>query len=264
MLITGESGTGKELIAEAIHLNSPRQSGPFVKVNLGGLSSSLFDSEMFGHKKGAFTDAWTDRKGRFELADKGTIFLDEIGELEPVCHRRTDVRVISATNRSLPDMVSQGLFREDLYYRLNLIPIHLPPLRERREDIPLLVKHFAKDVPSRAEFSSEAVEYLSRLPWPGNIRELKNVVERALIMAPGGTIGKDDIARCMGGAPEPSAARSSGSLTLEELEKERIRRALSDCNGNMTRAAASLGITHSRIDTCTDGRNSRSRTRALT
>ena len=249
VLITGESGTGKELIAEAIH------------------SSSLFDSEMFGHKKGAFTDAWTDRKGRFELADKGTIFLDEIGELEPVCQvkllrvlqdrtyeplgeslpRRTDVRVISATNRSLPDMVSQGLFREDLYYRLNLIPIHLPPLRERREDIPLLVRHFAKDVPSRAEFSSEAVEYLSRLPWPGNIRELKNVVERALIMAPGGTIGKDDIARCMGGAPEPSAARSSGSLTLEELEKERIRRALSDCNGNMTRAAASLGITRASL-----------------
>ena len=267
VLITGESGTGKELIAEAIHLNSPRQSGPFVKVNLGGLSSSLFDSEMFGHKKGAFTDAWTDRKGRFELADKGSIFLDEIGELEPVCQvkllrvlqdrtyeplgeslpRRTDVRVISATNRSLPDMVSQGLFREDLYYRLNLIPIHLPPLRERREDIPLLVRHFAKDVPSRAEFSSEAVEYLSRLPWPGNIRELKNVVERALIMAPGGTIGKDDIARCMGGAPEPSAARSSGSLTLEELEKERIRRALSDCNGNMTRAAASLGITRASL-----------------
>ena len=267
VLITGESGTGKELIAEAIHLNSPRQSGPFVKVNLGGLSSSLFDSEMFGHKKGAFTDAWTDRKGRFELADKGTIFLDEIGELEPVCQvkllrvlqdrtyeplgeslpRRTDVRVISATNRSLPDMVSQGLFREDLYYRLNLIPIHLPPLRERREDIPLLVRHFAKDVSSRAEFSSEAVEYLSRLPWPGNIRELKNVVERALIMAPGGTIGKDDIARCMGGAPEPSAARSSGSLTLEELEKERIRRALSDCNGNMTRAAASLGITRASL-----------------
>ena len=157
------------------------------------------------------------------------------------------MRVISATNHSLPDMVSLGLFREDLYYRLNLIPIHLPPLRERREDIPLLVRHFAKDVPSRAEFSSEAVEYLSRLPWPGNIRELKNVVERALIMAPGGTIGKDDIARCMGGAPEPSAARSSGSLTLEELEKERIRRALSDCNGNMTRAAASLGITRASL-----------------
>lgn len=269
VLITGESGTGKELVAEAIHLNSTRQSGPFVKVNLGGLSSSLFDSEMFGHKKGAFTDAWTDRKGRFELADKGTIFLDEVGELEPVCQvkllrvlqdrtyeplgeslpRKTDVRVISATNRSLPDMVKEGTFREDLYYRLNLIPIHLPPLRERREDIPLLIKHFARQTPGRGEFSPEAMEYLCRLPWPGNIRELKNVVERTLILATGNIIGKDDVLRSLGNSPDNSAASApgSGSLTLEEMEIERIRRAVTDCNGNMTRAAASLGITRASL-----------------
>lgn len=267
VLITGESGTGKELIAEAIHLNSPRSSGPFVKVNLGGLSSSLFDSEMFGHKKGAFTDAWTDRKGRFELADKGTIFLDEIGELEPVCQvkllrvlqdrtfeplgesipRKTDVRVVSATNRDLPSMVHDGLFREDLYYRLNLIPIHLPPLRERREDIPLLIRYFADQSGSKAEFSHDAVEYLRKLPWPGNIRELKNVVERALIMGSDRIISKEDTEKCIGRKPKEHDAPVTGEPTLEEMERVRISRALSDCNGNVTRAAASLGITRASL-----------------
>lgn len=267
VLITGESGTGKELIAEAIHLNSPRSSGPFVKVNLGGLSSSLFDSEMFGHKKGAFTDAWTDRKGRFELADKGTIFLDEIGELEPVCQvkllrvlqdrtfeplgesipRKTDVRVVSATNRDLPSMVHDGLFREDLYYRLNLIPIHLPPLRERREDIPLLIRYFADQSGSKAEFSYDAVEYLRKLPWPGNIRELKNVVERALIMGSDRIISKEDTEKCIGRKPKEHDAPVTGEPTLEEMERARISRALSDCNGNVTRAAASLGITRASL-----------------
>lgn len=267
VLITGESGTGKELIAEAIHLNSPRSSGPFVKVNLGGLSSSLFDSEMFGHKKGAFTDAWTDRKGRFELADKGTIFLDEIGELEPVCQvkllrvlqdrtfeplgesipRKTDVRVVSATNRDLPSMVHDGLFREDLYYRLNLIPIHLPPLRERREDIPLLIRYFADQSGSKAEFSHDAVEYLRKLPWPGNIRELKNVVERALIMGSDRIISKEDTEKCIGRKPKEHDAPVTGEPTLEEMERARISRALSDCNGNVTRAAASLGITRASL-----------------
>lgn len=267
VLITGESGTGKELIAEAIHLNSPRSSGPFVKVNLGGLSSSLFDSEMFGHKKGAFTDAWTDRKGRFELADKGTIFLDEIGELEPVCQvkllrvlqdrtfeplgesipRKTDVRVVSATNRDLPSMVHDGLFREDLYYRLNLIPIYLPPLRERREDIPLLIRYFADQSGSKAEFSHDAVEYLRKLPWPGNIRELKNVVERALIMGSDRIISKEDTEKCIGRKPKEHDAPVTGEPTLEEMERARISRALSDCNGNVTRAAASLGITRASL-----------------
>lgn len=185
MLITGESGTGKELIAEAIHENSGRQGKPFVKVNLGGISQSLFESEMFGHKQGAFTDARHDRTGRFELADKGTIFLDEIGELDLVCQvkllrvlqdqtfeplgeskpRQVDTRIICATNKNLPEMVAQGTFREDLFYRINLITIQMPALRERPEDIPLLVEYFARKQAEQnnlpeAEISQEAFGYL--------------------------------------------------------------------------------------------------------
>lgn len=185
MLITGESGTGKELIAEAIHENSNRQGKPFVKVNLGGISQSLFESEMFGHKQGAFTDARHDRTGRFELADKGTIFLDEIGELDLVCQvkllrvlqdqtfeplgeskpRQVDTRIICATNKNLPEMVAQGTFREDLFYRINLITIQMPALRERPEDIPLLVEYFARKQAEQnnlpeAEISQEAFGYL--------------------------------------------------------------------------------------------------------
>ena len=208
VLITGESGTGKELIAEAIHKNSQRQKQAFVKVNLGGISQSLFESEMFGHKKGAFTDANSDRVGRFEMADKGTIFLDEIGELDPACQvkllrvlqdqtyevlgdsrpRKTDIRVVSATNADLVSMVKERTFREDLFYRINLITIKLPALRERKEDIPLLVRHFAdrqaelNKLP-RTEFSADALELLSRLPYPGNIRELKNLVERTILIS---------------------------------------------------------------------------------
>lgn len=198
VLITGESGTGKELIAEAIHENSNRKKYPFVKVNLGGISQSLFESEMFGHKKGAFTDAHHDRTGRFELADKGTIFLDEIGELDPVCQvkllrvlqdqtfealgeskpRQTDTRVISATNKNLAKMVTNGTFREDLFYRINLITIRMPALRERIDDIPLLVDYFAKRLAElnklpEVTITSEAIAFLQKLPYPGNIRELK-------------------------------------------------------------------------------------------
>ena len=189
VLITGESGTGKELIAEAVHRNSPRAPKPFVKVNLGGISQSLFESEMFGHKKGAFTDASSDRVGRFELADKGTIFLDEIGDLDLSCQvkllrvlqeqtfevlgdsrpRKVDIRVVSATNADLRQMVQEHTFREDLFYRINLITVHLPALRERREDIPLLVRHFAdlqckQNGLPKVEFTSDAMEYLQRLP----------------------------------------------------------------------------------------------------
>ena len=205
VLITGESGTGKELIAEAIHINSQRAKQPFVKVNLGGISQSLFESEMFGHKKGAFTDASADRIGRFELANKGTIFLDEIGDLDLSCQvkllrvlqdqtfevlgdsrpRKVDVRIVSATNADLRKMVSERTFREDLFYRINLITIKLPALRERREDIPLLARYFA-DRQAEAnglphtEFASDALSFLSKLPYPGNIRELKNLVERTI------------------------------------------------------------------------------------
>ena len=193
VLITGESGTGKELIAEAIHANSPRMKEAFVKVNLGGLSQSLFESEMFGHKKGAFTDAYIDRTGRFEMANKGTIFLDEIGDLELSCQvkllrvlqdqtfevlgdsrpRKVDIRVVSATNCNLPEMVATRTFREDLFYRINLITIHLPALRERKDDIPLLARYFAdkqSDINGlpRVSFSSDAVGFLQRLPYPGD------------------------------------------------------------------------------------------------
>ena len=207
VLITGESGTGKELIAEAIHKQSRRASGPFVKVNLGGISTSLFESEMFGHKKGSFTDATADRIGRFELAKGGTIFLDEIGELSLASQvkllrvlqdqtyevlgdsrtRTADVRVICATNADLRAMVEEHTFREDLFYRINLINLHLPPLRERRDDIPLLVEHFLSEACASngimsTTVSAEAIAYLQTLPFTGNIRELKNLVERALLM----------------------------------------------------------------------------------
>ena len=208
VLITGESGTGKELIAEAIHENSERKDRPFIKVNLGGISLSLFESEMFGHKKGAFTDAHYDRKGRFELADGGSIFLDEIGDLDMVRQvkllrvlqdhtfeslgdsrpKQVDTRIICATNRNLPQMVQQGEFREDLFYRINLITVQMPALRERREDIPLLVEYFARQQARQnglepVEISAEAMEYLSRLPYPGNVRELKNFVERTILVS---------------------------------------------------------------------------------
>ena len=208
VLITGESGTGKELIAEAIHENSERKDRPFIKVNLGGISLSLFESEIFGHKNGAFTDAHYDRKGRFELADGGSIFLDEIGDLDMVSQvkllrvlqdhtfeslgdsrpKQVDTRIICATNRNLPQMVQQGEFREDLFYRINLITVQMPALRERREDIPLLVEYFARQQARQnglepVEISAEAMEYLSRLPYPGNVRELKNFVERTILVS---------------------------------------------------------------------------------
>lgn len=217
VLITGESGTGKELIAEAIHRNSPRMNKPFVKVNLGGISNTLFESEMFGHKKGAFTDASADRVGRFELANKGTIFLDEIGDLDLSCQvkllrvlqehtyevlgdsrpRKTDIRVVSATNADLRSRVQDRTFREDLFYRIILITVHLPALRERREDIPLLVRHFAQ-LQSQANgwpavhFTADAMEYLSKLPYPGNIRELKNLVDRTLLVSGKEELSSDD------------------------------------------------------------------------
>lgn len=273
VLVTGESGTGKELIAEAIHHNSPRRNQPFVKVNLGGISQTLFESEMFGHKKGAFTDAVTDRKGRFELADKGTIFLDEIGELDLSCQvkllrvlqeqtfeplgesrpRKVDVRVVCATNANLEQMVREHTFREDLFYRINLITVHLPALRERREDIPLLAAHFVErrcqaDGLPMVSLSNDALEFLSRLPYPGNIRELKNLVERTLLVC-----GKD----CLTAAdfqsqyhPTAGTLESPATLkglTLEELEKQTILQALEAHGNNLTQAALSLGISRAAL-----------------
>lgn len=258
VLIMGENGTGKELVAETIHRNSPRKTKPFVKVNLGGISQSLFESEMFGHRKGAFTDAVSDRKGRFEIADGGTIFLDEIGELAPACQvkmlrvlqertfeplgsskaMRVDVRVVSATNASLPQMVSTGQFREDLFYRLNLITVTLPPLRERSGDIELLVRHFAA---GRAEFTAEAFDVFRSLPYPGNVRELKNLVERAILMC-GDTVDGAGLRRCVVDAPVVPQSGTEIS-TVSGNESALIRETLAACHGNITAAATRLGIT---------------------
>ncbi|AHJ98234.1 sigma-54-dependent transcriptional regulator [Hymenobacter swuensis] len=271
VLIEGESGTGKELIAEAVHLNSQRRRQPFVKVNLGGISASLFESEMFGHRRGAFTDAKTDRVGRFELANGGTIFLDEIGELDLGSQvkllrvlqdrtyevlgdskpRRLDIRVICATNRNLTDMVQQGRFREDLFYRINLITVRLPALRERPEDIPLLVQHFVDSL--RATYHRPALKvgararhWLQEQPLPGNIRELKNLVERAVLVSGKDELGPEDFQAQFQPAParisEPGELPEPGTITLDELEARMIRRTLEHYGGNISRVAKALGL----------------------
>ena len=267
VLISGESGTGKELIAEAIHANSPRAKEAFVKVNLGGISSSLFESEMFGHKKGAFTDAYIDRTGRFELADKGSIFLDEIGELEPSSQvkllrvlqdqsfevlgdsrpRKVDLRVISATNRSLTQMVAERSFREDLFYRINLINIHLPALRERREDIPLLAKHFANQLTEtqrmqKVSFTPAALQYLQGLPFPGNIRELKNLVERSILVSGKPLLDAADLK-----SENETIKPVFTGTTLDELEKQRIVLELEKHGGNISKVATALGLSRAAL-----------------
>jgi two-component system NtrC family response regulator len=271
VLITGESGTGKELIAEAIHANSSRAKESFVKVNLGGLSQSLFESEMFGHRKGAFTDAYMDRTGRFEMADKGTVFLDEIGDLELSCQvkllrvlqdrtfevlgdsrpRKVDVRVVSATNCNLRDKVADRTFREDLFYRINLINIHLPALRERKEDIPLLAAYFAgKQAKAnrmpRPEFTPAALDYLQSLPYPGNIRELKNLVERTLLISGKTQLDKADFTG-YGTEQEGVKAHSLGGMTLDELERRSILQAIEKYSGNLSRVASMLGISRAAL-----------------
>lgn len=265
VLILGENGTGKELIAEAIHRNSNRRNGPMVKVNLGGLSQSLFESEMFGYRKGAFTGAVTDREGRFAAAEGGTIFLDEIGDLdinsqvkllrvlqehtyEPLGDtrtRRADVRVVCATNADLNDMLRKGTFREDLYYRINLITVTLPPLRERRDDIPLLVDHLLRKVCKAAgrelpKVTEEAMELLKAQPWPGNIRQLANIVERTLLVTPGDTLDARDF-QARGISSEVHPDVNPGRL--KSREKTEIENAITEAGGNLTRAAALLGIT---------------------
>ena len=273
VLITGESGTGKELVAEAIHMNSPRAKKNFVKVNLGGISQSLFESEMFGHKKGAFTDATADRTGRFEMADKGTIFLDEIGDLVPSCQvkllrvlqdqtfevlgdsrpRKTDIRVVSATNADLRKMVSEHSFREDLFYRINLITIHLPALRERKEDIPLLVRYFADKQRKQnglppVEFSPDAMQFLMRLPYPGNIRELKNLVERTILMNMKPVLEAADFeAQYQRIDSSREASANLNGLTLEEIERRTILHTLQLHNGNLSQVAIALGISRAAL-----------------
>ncbi|MEA2563386.1 MAG: two-component system, NtrC family, response regulator [Acidobacteriota bacterium] len=277
VLITGESGTGKELVAEALHRNSRRKGGPFVKVNLGGISSTLFESEMFGHVKGAFTDARTDRKGRFEMANAGTIFLDEIGEIDPSAQvkllrvlqdrsyevlgssitRTVDVRVIAATNRDLGEQVAKGQFREDLLYRLNLIAIHLPPLRERRGDVPVLARHFldasAQVYRRGAEvaISDKALAWLQGQSWPGNIRQLKQTLERAVLVLDGDVLEVEDLRALSDletrAARDPNALPSPGSMTLDEMEKAMIVKCLRHYEGNVTRVAEALGLSRAAL-----------------
>jgi two-component system, NtrC family, response regulator len=275
LLVTGESGTGKELIAEAIHRISRRRNGPFVKVNLGGISSTLFESEMFGHVRGAFTDARADRKGRFEIAHGGTVFLDEIGELDSgsqvkllrVLQDRTyevlgssqtrtvDVRVVSATNRNLADMVSLGTFREDLLYRINLITVQLPPLRERADDIPILASRFVQAVAhsySRDDLSISpaALTWLKRQPWPGNIRQLRHWIERAALVSHHAVLDVADFTAIVEMEPRDSsrdALPPVGSMTMDEIEKAMIVKSLKHHGGNITRVAESLGLSRAAL-----------------
>ena len=261
--ITGETGTGKELVATAIHRESWRGDGPFVPINCGALPEGVLESELFGHVKGAFTGAIHDRKGRFELADQGTLFLDEVAELpvrlqvkllrvlqegcfEPVGSERTirvDVRVISATNRDLKEMVRQGTFRQDLFYRLNVVPLRVPSLRERASDIPLLVDHFLAlftlQGKKTIQLHPETHQFLLEYPWPGNVRELHNALEYALIRSKGLMILPEDL------PPEvhpPKGEREPGKGRPGVLTEPEVREALARCGGNRSRAARHLGV----------------------
>ncbi|NOJ83480.1 sigma-54-dependent transcriptional regulator [Myxococcus xanthus] len=269
VLVTGEHGTGKEVVARLIHGGSTRSERAFVAVNSGGLSEGVFESELFGHVKGAFTDAKSDRIGCFELADGGTLFLDEIGnmplsqqakllrvlqtgELHPVGSsktRRVDVRVVSATNVDLSRAVAEGRFREDLLYRLNTVEVQLPPLRERREDIPLLAAHFLAEQGRRygrpnVRLSSEALEALLAYAWPGNVRELEHAVERAMLMASGDEVTQEDLLLKRAGREGMTRLEE---MTLEEVERYLIERALARHEGNVSEAAKGLGLSRSAL-----------------
>jgi DNA-binding NtrC family response regulator len=268
VLISGEHGTGKELVAQWLHAVSVRAPRSFIAVNMGGLSEGVFESELFGHVRGAFTDAKTDRVGRFELADGGTLFLDEIGnlgmaqqskllrvlqtsEVERVGSskpRKVDVRLVSATNANLNEEVNAGRFREDLLFRLNTIELHLPPLRERREDIAPLAMHFLRQHSARYRkslkaFDTSAMQQLLEHPWPGNIRELGHSVERSVLMAHGDTVRAADLALR---APTSAVAKLE-DLPLEDVERLLIRKALDRYGGNVSQAAKALGLSRSAL-----------------
>ena len=270
VLIQGESGTGKELIANAIHQNSPRAGNPFIKVNCAALPESLLESELFGHERGAFTGAVNMRKGRFELANGGSIFLDEISEMSSAMQARllrvlqekefervggmktieVDVRVISATNRDLESEVKEGRFREDLFYRLNVISIPIPPLRERKEDIPLLAEHFLsvyseKNRRQLRGFLPKTLDLFMRYDWPGNVRELENVIERSVIMSRGDHISLDDLPRNIQELSADLENDNTGvrpGWSMKEVERDLIIKTLEQTGGNKTKAAEILGI----------------------
>jgi two-component system NtrC family response regulator len=275
VLILGESGCGKELIADAIHRNSQRAAAPIIKINMGAITPTLFESEMFGHVRGAFTDARSDRKGHIASANSGTLFLDEIGELnradqvkllrvlqdqtyQPVGASRSekaDVRVVSATNRELAELVASGEFREDLFYRLNLITIRLPPLRERRSDIPLLARHIIGEVAASyglptTTIAPQALEWLSAQPWPGNIRQLKQTLERTLLLVGRSELRQADFVAAEqhehGGALNTQRLGVDG-MTLEQVERHMIVHALEQHHGNISRVAKALGLSRTAL-----------------
>jgi two-component system, NtrC family, response regulator AtoC len=267
VLIQGESGTGKELVAQALHQLSGRKSRPFMAVHCAALSPQLLESELFGHEKGAFTGAMERRTGRFEEADGGTLFLDEIGEIDAATQVKllrvlgersfervggnkkiqTDVRVLAATNRDLESMVKEGKFREDLYYRIHVVLIELPPLRERREDIALLARNFLKEFArengkSELSFSSRVEDMLVQYPWPGNVRQLRTAVEHGVVMCRGKEIQPGDLPPDVRQFVTTNTAPAVDTLNLQEIEKHSIRQALQSCGGNRTEAAKTLGI----------------------
>jgi DNA-binding NtrC family response regulator len=268
VLITGESGTGKELIAEALHQNSPRKNGPFITVNMAAVPEHLVESELFGHVKGAFTGAMAARIGRFEAAHEGTLFIDEIGDfalasqakllrvlenhvVTPIGSnddKQVDVRAIAATSRHIEEMVRNHEFREDLYYRLNVVTIHLPPLRERPEDIPLLVAYFLKRFSEEhhkpdLEIEPSLMQYMESFAWPGNVRQLRNTIESMVVLAAGQTLTIQNLPATLSIDPLLDSGRVTISTTsLVDLQRAAVEKALADCNGNRTRAAESLGI----------------------
>ena len=277
VLLLGETGVGKDVIANAIHYSSPRKDGPFIKVNCGAIPETLLDSELFGHEKGAFTGALSQRRGRFERADQGTIFLDEIGELPPQAQVRmlrvlqykeiervggtntipVDIRLIAATNRNLEEMIKEKQFREDLWFRLNVFPIRIPPLRERKNDIPAMVHHFVERksrelrLPASPPLAAGVIDRLMAYHWPGNVRELENVIERALILSKGTPLTFNDLA---GGKPDQSSSIPGGTqdtpLNLDEVMSQHIRRVLEMTKGKVHGkggAAEVLGINPSTL-----------------
>jgi len=274
VLITGENGTGKELVARAIHRLSPRSEGPFVEVNCAAIPRELIESELFGHLEGSFTGAVADRAGRFEQADGGALFLDEVGDMSLDAQAKVlraleqgvvtrvgggrpievDVRVVAATNKELTDEIEAGRFREDLYYRLNVVPIRVPPLRERRDDIPMLVRHFAArrvgHGPGR-EFTDEAVSLLRRLPWPGNVRELRNTVERLMILAEGDRVEAADVERLAGSGPDGVEVAFTDAATFAEFkdraERSYVLHKLREFDWNVSETARQLDMPRSNL-----------------
>jgi two-component system response regulator HydG len=273
VLITGESGTGKELIAAAVHFNSSRRDGPFVQLNCAAITETLLESELFGHEKGAFTGAERRREGRFHQADGGSLFLDEVSEM-PLAMQvkllrvlqereftrvggnaavRVDVRLMAATNRHLPDLIAAGRFREDLYYRLNVVGLSVPPLRARREDIPLLAQHFLETFARRNRkpikgFTPQAMDRLIRYRWPGNVRELMNAVERAVVLARSDYLPAEDFAwvpaeEPLQGPMAPAPIAASENLALDQIERATVLKALEAAGGNKSETARRLGIT---------------------